>query len=399
MKLLVITTLYPNKVQYRHGIFVETRLRHLLASGRVDATVIAPVPWFPFRLGKGSRYVSSRDIPRIEQRDGIRIYHPRYCAIPKIGMLLTPFFLALSIGLQVRRLKKAGITWDIVDSHYYYPDGVAVALTARSLDAPFTVTARGTDINLIPRYSLPRNLILWAAEKASASITVCSALRDELVGLGAEGDKIQVWRNGVDLTLFRPMDRAKCRQRYKMTGKTLVSVGHLIERKGHHLVIAAMSQLPDCELLIVGDGEEQRNLEHLVEKLGLCDRVRFLGAVEQSELAEIYSGADVLVLGSSREGWANVLLEAMACGTPVAATEIWGTPEVVQSREAGLLIPERTPESIAETVKQLFVDYPDRAGTRRYAEKFSWDATTDGLLHLFREIAGGGALHRAGRTT
>jgi glycosyltransferase involved in cell wall biosynthesis len=391
VKLLVVTTLYPNRIQYRHGIFVETRLRHLLASGQAQATVIAPVPWFPFRCKHLPQYADSREIPALEERNGIRVYHPRYWVIPKIGMLLTPFFLALSVLQQVRALKKQGLDWDVVDGHYYFPDGVAVALIARFLKAPFTVTARGTDINLIPRFRLPRQLILWAANKAAASITVCSALRDEMVSLGAEGKKIHVFRNGVDLALFHPLDRESCRQRYGMKGKTLVSVGHFIERKGHHLVIEAMVQLPDCQLLIAGDGEEQHNLEQQVARLGLQQQVHFLGAVTQQQLAEIYSGADILVLASSREGWANVLLEAMACGTPVVATNIWGTPEVVRTREAGLLIPERTSQAIAATVKQLFADYPQRAETRRYAESFSWDETTSGLLRLFTQIAGQGS--------
>ena len=388
--LLVITTLYPNAVQYRHGIFVETRLRYLLQSGKIAAEVIAPVPWFPFRSQRLAEYSKYKDVPTTEVRNGIRIYHPRYLVIPKVGMLLTPFFLALSILLAVWKLKNNGHQYDLVDCHYYYPDGVAVALVSRFLGKPFVVTARGTDINLIPKFSLPRRLIVWASRKASASVTVCTALKDRMVEIGAQADKIHVFRNGVDLELFRPMDQASCKRRYQLSRTTLLSVGHLIERKGHDRVIEAMTELPDCDLLIAGGGELESELKALVEQLGLSGRVRFLGELKQDQLPELYNAADIMVLASSREGWANVLLESMACGTPVVATDIWGTPEVVNSPAAGQLVLERTGTSIAKGVKTLLQNYPRSEDTRSYAEGFSWQQTVTGLISLFDKVSASG---------
>ena len=390
--LLVVTTLYPNAVQYRHGIFVETRLRYLLQSGKIKADVIAPVPWFPFRSKHLAEYSKYKDVPAIEVRHGIRICHPRYLVIPKVGMLLTPLFLALSILLAAWKLKRNGYQYDLVDCHYYYPDGVAVALVSRFLGKPFIVTARGTDINLIPELSMPRRLIVWASKKASASVTVCAALKDRMVEIGAQADKIHVFRNGVDLELFRPMDQASCKQRYQLSRTTLLSVGHLIERKGHDRVIEAMTELPDCDLLIAGGGELDLELKALVEQLGLSDRVRFLGELKQDQLPELYNAADIMVLASSREGWANVLLESMACGTPVVATDIWGTPEVVNSPAAGQLVLERTGTSIAKGVKTLLQSYPRREDTRSYAEGFSWQQTVTGLISLFDKILASGHL-------
>ena len=386
-RLLVITTLYPNSAQNRHGIFVETRLRHLLATGKITATVVAPVPWIPFKTKLSSSYAGYSDIPRQTERKGITVYHPRYLVIPKIGMLFTPFFMALSLWFTICKLRSTGLEYDLVDGHYYYPDGVAIALIGKWLGKPFTVTARGTDINLIPRHTIPRKMILWAANKAAASITVCRALKDEMVDLGADESKIHIFRNGVDLQLFTPLNRELCRGKFRLTSTTLLSVGHLIERKGHDLVIQAMSDLPECKLLIAGDGEKESQLRQLVDDLGVHDRVVFLGAVTQQELAEIYSAVDIMVLASSREGWANVLLESMACGTPVVASSIWGTPEVVAAPEAGLLFKPRSPEAIATSVKQLLANYPDRAMTRKYAERFSWDDTVNGILRLFDKIA------------
>ena len=384
MNILTITTLYPNQKQFRHGVFIETRLRHLVETGEIKARVVAPVPWFPFKGNMFKQYAVYADVPKFENRHGIDIYHSRYLVIPKIGMLLTPFFMAISLYFQLKQLNKQEKI-DLIDAHYFFPDGVAVALVNKLLKIPFIISARGTDINLIPEYKIPRKMILWAAKQAQASVTVCKALKDSMVEMGAEEKKIYVYRNGVDLELFRLLDKQQCREKYQLNKKTLVSVGHLIERKGHHLVIEAMQFLPDYQLLIVGGGEEEKSLKKLVEQLKLCDQVRFLGEKKQKELTEIYNAADAMVLASSREGWANVLLESMACGTPVVATDIWGTPEVVQNQDAGVLV-KRTSESIVEGVNQLFNNYPTRIQTRKYAEQFSWDSTTEGLLKLFSEV-------------
>ena len=170
---------------------------------------------------------------------------------------------------------------------------------------------------------------------------------------------------------------------------TLISVGLLIDRKGHHRVIEAMTQLPEMDLIIVGEGPERSRLSALIERLGLTNRVRLLGARPHAELPMLYGAADALVLASSREGWANVLLESMACGTPVVASNIWGNPEVVQAPEAGVIAQENTQDGIASAVRSLFAHRPERAMTRAYAERFSWDETTAGQIALFRSVCSG----------
>ena len=198
-------------------------------------------------------------------------------------------------------------------------------------------------------------------------------------------------RNGVETDLFRPPeDRAAVRTALGLKGPALISVGGLIERKGHHRTIEAMHQLPGFELVIVGEGPERQRLAALIDDYGLADRVRLLGPHPHRSLPALYGAADASVLASSREGWANVLLELMACGTPVVAANIWGNPEVVRAPAGGVIYEPNTPDAIAAAVRRLFADLPDRAATRAYAEPFSWDETTAGQLALFRRIVGGG---------
>ena len=387
IRIATFTTLFPNSVQPVHGIFVQNRLHHLIATGRVTSRVIAPVPWFPRPLQRlFPSYPAYSRVPAFERRDGFSVIHPRFPVLPKVGMSLAPGFLYLSCRSTMQRLLREGDGFDLIDAHYFYPDGVAAIWLGKALNKPVVITARGTDINLIPRFRVPRMLIQYAAQNAAAIITVSQALKDELVVLGVPASRMHVLRNGVDLGVFRPWDRSIARNRFAVSGPTLLSVGHLIERKGHDLVIGALPALPDYSLLVVGEGPERTALERLAAKLGVASRVKFLGHIAHAELAQAYSAADALVLASSREGWPNVLLEAMACGTPVVASNIWGNPEVVTEPIAGELMAERTPDGIVAAVEKLFLARRDRAATRRYAEQFSWDATTQGQVDLFSEI-------------
>jgi glycosyltransferase involved in cell wall biosynthesis len=379
-----VTTLYPNAERPTFGVFVENRLRKLAVADGVALRVVAPVPWFPNGHARFGRYGSHARVPPSEIRHGIEITHPRYVQLPKIGTHLSPFLLYLSLLRHVRSkiLPKGDI--DLIDAHFYYPDGIAATLLAKTLGKPVVVTARGTDLNLYPdRYPLVRRMIAKAAKEVNASITVCTALKDVLIELGAEPDHVHVLRNGVDLALFQPQNRDNVRSTWGLTRPTLASVGHLIERKGHDLAIRALASLDDVDLIIAGDGPERDRLKALADNLGVAHRVRFLGVVAHRDLVDLYSAVDLLVLASSREGWPNVLLEALACGTPVVAARNWGTPEIVSAPEAGLLVDERTPEAFANAIATLLSASMDRGKARRFAEAFSWDATTAGQLRLF----------------
>lgn len=391
MKLLTFSTLFPNTEQPNHGIFVETRLRYLLASGKAESRVVAPVPWFPLKHPRFGSYAKFARAPASEVRHGIDVRHPRFVSVPKVGMEMAPWLMAQGVKSAIGRILDEGYDFDVIDAHYFYPDGVAAVMLGKYFNKPVVITARGTDINLIPQFRLARKQILWAASQAGAIITVCNALKDEMVQLGVAAGAITALRNGVDLQRFQPGDRAAARAALGLNHFTLLSVGVLDARKGHDLAIKALRMLPEVHLMIAGTGPDRRKLEELAAHLGLAARVTFLGAVPQTALSAYYNAADAMVLASSREGWANVLLESMACGTPVVATNVWGTPEVVTSPDAGVLMNERSPQGLAEAVTRLRANYPAHAATRRYAEGYSWDDTTAGQLELFARVVNAGA--------
>jgi teichuronic acid biosynthesis glycosyltransferase TuaC len=325
-------------------------------------------------------------MPSAETRHQLQVDHPRYPMLPRIGMSTAPLALYAAVLPLLRRLLRDGPGFDLIDAHYFYPDGVAAVLLGRAVGRPVVVTGRGSDLNLIARHAIPRRWIRWAAQHADGLITVSSGLKQRLVELGIAAERVRVLRNGVDLTLFRPYHRETARQSLGFSRPTLLAVGNLVPLKRHHLMVEALTQLPDVELVIIGEGPARAAIAGLARERRVADRVRLLGRVPQDRLPEIYAAADLLLLVSSHEGWPNVLLESLACGTPVIVSNIGGVADIVSAPEAGRILSDATSSRLAMTVLALLAEPPARAATRRYAERFDWQSTTDGQIALFREV-------------
>ena len=393
LKVLTFSTLFPSSVRPGHGIFVETRLRELLKSGAVASRVIAPVPWFPSQNPRWGDYARFAATPAREQRNGLDVLHPRYLLLPKVGMTTAPLTLALGARAAVCQLIDEGFDFDVIDAHYYYPDGVAAALLARWFGKPLTVTARGSDVNLIGQHALPRRFMRWASTVAGASIGVSQALVERMRELGLGSARQLTLRNGVDLGRFQaPADRAALRAQLGVAGSPLlVSVGNLLPVKGHDLVIEALGLMRrqgiDARLCLIGAGPLREELQGLASRLGLAGEVRFLGSLPQEQLASWYGAADMLVLASEREGWPNVLLESMACGTPVVATAVGGIPEIVSPPSTGRIVRQRSAQGLAEACIDLWRDLPPREAVCGHAQHFGWQETTQGQLNLFQTLS------------
>ena len=369
-----------------HGLFVERRTQNLASAHNVSIEVVAPVPWFPGTSELFGTYARFARAPREDVRQGIQVHYPRYLTIPKVGMTMAPYLMALGAYSTIRKRQQSGFDFDIIDAHYFYPDGVAASILAKTFAKPFLITARGSDINLIAQYKIPRAMIRKAAMNASHVITVSESLKRSIEDLGIAPGHITHLRNGVDLDMFQAADRPAAIEQCASTSNVLLSVGNLVELKGHHLVIDAMTKLPGCHLFIIGDGPMRSALMNQVTQQDLTKRVHLVGPVDQSDLAAWYSSADALILASSREGMPNVVLESLACGTPVVATAVGGIPEVIENGRTGQLV-ERSSQAIADGVRELLANPPDRASTRTYAEQFSWDPTISRLRSIMAETA------------
>lgn len=389
IRIVVLTSLYPNSQQPRHGIFVEERLRWLLATGEVEARVVAPVPWFWSRHPRYGRYARLAAVPEREVRHGIEVEHPRYLVVPKIGMTLGPASMAHAVKPVLERMLRQGFEFDLIDAHYFYPDGVAAAKVARRLDRPFFVTARGADLNTIAQMRVPERQIRSAAEQAAGLITVSHSLAARLCAMGMPENRVTTLRNGVDLNRFVALDHDAAQYEVGVKGRVWLCVGHLIERKGVNHSIHALQHVPDVTLLIAGDGPLEKKLKLQAKNLSVAGRIRFLGAIAHDDLPRYYSAADALILATRSEGMPNVVLEALACGTAVLATAVDGIPEIMTGPPAGRLLRERSASAVLEAWQSLDAGELGPAGRharRQYARDFGWEQTVQGQLALFDRV-------------
>jgi len=281
--------------------------------------------------------------------------------------------------------------FDLIDAHYFYPDGVVAARLGAALGRPVVITARGSDLNVIPRHPLPRRRIKTTAACVDAVVTVSEALKRKAEALGIESGRISVLRNGVDLERFQPLDRSAIRIRLGLVGPVWLAVGNLVELKGVHVTLGALAKVPDAVLLVAGDGPEASRLRQLASESRVDARVRFLGNVPQAQLLEYYNAADVLMLASSREGMPNVVLESLACGTPVVAAPFAGVEELVNAPEAGEVAEARTADALFAAWQRLWRRRPDRAATRRFAENLGWGPVVEAQCALYAKVL---AAHR-----
>ena len=375
MRILVFTSLFPSSTQPNFGIFIYQRISHLAQRPGNLVQVVAPVPYFPSWI-TSSRWGKYGLIPRAEKIRGLDVYRPRYPLLPGFLMPLHGLLMFLGSFLMVRRLHRQ-FRFDCIDAHYVYPDGFAAVLLGRMLGLPVVISARGTDINLFPSFPSIRPLIVWSLRKAAGIIAVSSALKNAMIALGLPPEKICVIPNGVDTTRFYPIPKEEARRTLGLPGdgKIAISVASLTEAKNHSLLISAFAGVvggcADAKLFIIGEGPERAGLEELIHKLRMQENVILTGAKPNQELALWYSAANVSCLVSSREGWPNVLMESIACGTPVVATPVGGVPEIISSSELGLLA-EQDIDSIAAALKTAFARSWDRTALVRHAQLRGW---------------------------
>ena len=394
--IVVLSSLFPSSAQPGAGLFIRERMFRV--ARQLPVTVIAPTPWFPLQnLIRRFKPHFRPGAPRHENQSGIDVWFPRFLSVPGILKKLDGLMMALCTLPRLRRLKKAG-RLDIIDAHFAYPDGYAASLLSRWLQVPYTITLRGTETRHVADRRFA-NRLLHAVNRAARVFSVSESLRQLLIAHGASPQQIEVVGNGVDTTRFAPQDRAASRNSLDIpaTACVLVSVGGLVPRKGFHRVIEVLPQIrqayPELIFLVVGgasaEGNNRPELERQVQALGLQDCVRFLGPRRPDELSAILSAADVFVLATSNEGWANVFLEAMACGLPVVTTDVGGNKEVVSDDNLGIVVPFGDREALRQAIEISLHRSWDKERIRRHAEQNAWDERVERLKGHFLRIANG----------
>ena len=392
-RLLVLSSLFPSDVEPNAGLFIRERMFRV---GRTrPIVVVSPQPWFPGQsLIRRFRPHFRPTAPRRETMNGVDIHRPRFFSVPALFKRFDGFLMALGSALTVRRLIHEEDI-NVIDAHFGYPDGYAARLLARWFSLPMVLTLRGKEARQAGSREL-RSRVRAAVCAADRVVTVSSALRNVALELGANPANVQTIGNGIDLSKFGPIPRDEARRQLglPLDARVLVTVGTLVERKGFHRVVEVMPTLlasnPELHYLVVGgagpEGDDSERLRVLVARLGLQERVHFLGPMPPHALHVPLSAANLFVLSSRYEGWANVLLEAMACGLPVVATDVGGNAEVVAHAGLGRIVPFGDADALVAAVSEAFqVDW-DRSAIRSYAEANSWDVRIPQVVAVFDRL-------------
>jgi len=391
LRVLTLSTLYPNAAQPGFGGFVERQTLRLAARGDVDLRVVAPLGLPPFPLDRLAAYAARRALPREEAWKGTATLRPRFPLLPMIGWRFNAALIEHATRAAIGRLSDEGFVPDVIDAEFFFPDGVSAARLGRSLGIPVSIKARGSDIHYWGAKPRLRGAIVEAARSADGLLSVSEALRQDMIALGMPADKIRVHYTGVDFDRFKPVDRAGAKARFGVRGPLVVSIGNLVKLKGHEIVAAAVAGLPDVTLLVAGRGEDEAWIRQQVAAAGAPERIRFLGAVAHDDVPTLLAAADVMALASEREGLANAWVEALACGTPVVAPDIGSAAEVIDRPAAGVIASSRTPTAFADAIGRLLAAPPARAAVREAAERFAWERNTD---ELYRHLAAVAAQRR-----
>ncbi|MDB5692250.1 MAG: glycosyltransferase family 4 protein [Alphaproteobacteria bacterium] len=386
LRVLTLSTLFPDATRPAFGVFVERQTQALAAREDVAVEVVAPIglPLWPLSLHP--YYRPRAGLERRQQWKGLVVHRPRFPTFPFIGGATAGKRLGRSL-LPLLREISARFPFDVIDAQFFWPDGVAAAALGKALGVPVSIKARGSDVDHWGGDEPIRRQMVAAAAAADGLLAVSAALRERMAALGMDREKIAVHHTGVDAGLFRSRDRAAAKAALGVEGPLVVTAGALIPVKGQRLALAAIAQMPEANLIIVGDGPDRPALEALARAKGLGERVRFLGAQPHDALPALLGAADVLLHTAEREGLANVWVEALACGTPAVVTETGAAHEVVDRPAAGRIVPP-DPRAIASALRALIASPPPQDAVRAAAERFSWERNAAELFAHLQRLSG-----------
>jgi teichuronic acid biosynthesis glycosyltransferase TuaC len=382
LRLLAVSTRYPDRLRPGFGSYVERQMVELAGRPGVEVEVVVPLARAPFPLGRLDPRNRFDVLPSEEVRHGLRVHRPRFAVLPRIGAWPEP----LARGLfRIGRRLHSERPFDAIAAEFSWPEGPAAAALGRALGRPVSIKARGQEFELAVPHPLKRRRLLAAGLQAAGLLAVSEDVRDAMVAIGLPAERIKVHYPAVDTDRFAIGDRAAAKAALRLQGPVLLTVGNLTKGKRQRLAIEALAHLPAATLIVAGSGPEEAALRSLARTLGVADRVRMMGSVPNALLPAFYNAADALMHCSAVEGFANVRLESLACGTPIVTTAAGEARRTVASADAGRIVPA-DPLALADAARALIDSPPDRAAARRAVLDFSWQRATDQLEAHFRAL-------------
>lgn len=344
MRIAVVTPVFPTSAEPYRGIYVYETVRALQRHAEIK--VFCTHSQFPRSRMLQPRSLRYREIDPLYRPSSVDVAYVTYPVFPVISRPLNSSICASRLLDPIRQFDP-----DLILSYWVYPEGKSACEVGLKLKVPVVVGALGSDLRRIgDRITL--HLVKKTLRQASAVLTVSSELRERAIRLGAPMNRTIAILNGCDSSTFKAQDRNQARSAFgiELDAEVIVFVGWLAPLKGLPELMVAFEALaaerPKARLVVIGEGEMQAKIQSWSQCAALTGKVIHLANQTHSEIARWLAASNLLTLPSHSEGCPNVVIEALACGRPVVASNVGGIPELLDSN-CGVLVPPATPSALA----------------------------------------------------
>jgi teichuronic acid biosynthesis glycosyltransferase TuaC len=392
VKVLLLSNLFPTSRDRNRGLFTAQLASEM--ARLCDLRVAVPLPWTP------SGTIASRILPARYREfalldascciNGVEAEYPRYAMLPKISERWHARLMYAGLRGYLTRMRRT-FSFQVINAHWLYPDGVAAVRLGRMLGVPVVLTGLGCDINEFLFAKDKRSQIIQALHDADAITVVSQELATVLTTQGVSSDRIATIANGVDTSRFAPAPRGLARHKLGLNEHQplVVCVSRLSPEKGVHVLVEAGSLLarhkPGVSIVVVGEGPDKTALTERIKTLGLDASLRLIGAVPHAAVATWLAAADVVCMPSMREGHPNAAMEALACGRPLVASRVGALRSMIGDH-AGVLVEPGDPSALASALTAALEHGWDAARIASSVANDSWAAAATGYVDVLRTV-------------
>ncbi len=389
LKILALSLLFPNRPFPNYGIFVLNRLKALKAD--CDIKIVAPSPKFPL-MEKFNRFKNFSLIPAEETIEGFQVTHPFFPIIPRYLKWIDSLSYLLATLPHIREIRKS-FDFQIIDVHWVYPDILTAYFCAKLYKKKVIVTVRGLEALHLGEKGIRKKILDFIIKRVDFVITLSHELQSLVEDIGVPREKIKVILNGVNTSEFFLIDQERARAHLGISKgkKVVISVGSLIKTKGHHKIIEALPLLKDLniDLYIIGgvglEGDDKTFLEELV-KLHRLNNVHFVGKVPHAELINWYNLADLFCFASYSEGCPNVIMEALACGAPIVASDVGAMRDILDTPIKGTIFSSQKKGDLEKKMRAALEKEWDRQAIHSAMKEQSWEKCAKIVLETYEHV-------------